>query len=458
MRRILLNSVVLGLACLGTVTTAQTPARRLALVGGRVYASPDAAPVDHAVVMIDDGRIAFVEPGGERRVPEGTPTLDCSGLVIVAGFQNSHVHFTEPRWNDAASQPADQLAANLTAMLTRFGFTTVVDTASELSNTVALRRRIESGEVAGPRILTAGFGVFPPDGVPFYVRETLPAEVVALAPQPRTPDDAVAIVERQLTAGADIVKLFTGSWVKRGTVKPMPADVARAAVSAAHARGRVVFAHPSSVAGLEIAVTAGVDVLAHPIDDTRGFRRDHLTALKDAGMALVPTLRLFRGLPEALDQVRDYSRIGGDILFGTDVGYVPDFDHAEEYELMAAAGLGWREVLASLTTTPARRFKEESARGRVAPGMTGDLVVLGADPIFGVGAFARVRYTIRGGRIIFSAADAVGAAALNARLSGPAKAAPRTGTLRTLRTREPREPILSLSRVRAASAAACPAP
>jgi imidazolonepropionase-like amidohydrolase len=212
------------------------------------------------------------------------------------------------------------------------------------------------------------------------------------------------------------------------------------------------------VAGLEIAVTAGVDVLAHPIDDTRGFRRDHLTALKDAGMALVPTLRLFRGLPEALDQVRDYSRIGGDILFGTDVGYVPDFDHAEEYELMAAAGLGWREVLASLTTTPARRFKEESARGRVAPGMTGDLVVLGADPIFGVGAFARVRYTIRRGRIIFSAADAVGAAALNARLSGPAKAAPRTGTLRTLRTREPREPILSLSRVRAASAAACPAP
>ena len=404
MRAILLNSILPGLVCLGVAGAweQELQSRRLALVGGRVYPSPDEAPIDDAVVIIDSGRIAFVGIRGKLQVPEGTTILDCSGLVVVAGFQNSHVHFTQPRWNDAASQPAAALAAQLSAMLTQFGFTTVVDTGSDLPNTVVLRRRIEAGDLPGPRILTAGTPVFPPEGVPFYVRESEPPEAIARAPQPRTPGDAAAAVERQLAAGADVVKLFTGSWVERGKVKPMAAEVAAAAVRAAHDRRRQVFAHPSSVTGLEIAVRSGVDILAHPIDDTRGFSRTQLEEMKAANVALVPTLHLFRGLPEALDQVRDYARMGGDILFGTDVGYLPDFDHTREYELMAAAGLGWREVLASLTTTPARRFREQSERGRVESGMAGDLVVLGADPIFGAGAFARVRYTIRNGEVIFS--------------------------------------------------------
>ena len=54
-------------------------------------------------------------------------------------------------------------------MLTRYGFTSVVDTGSLLSNTVAIRKRIASGEVAGPRILTAGFPLYPRDGIPYYV-------------------------------------------------------------------------------------------------------------------------------------------------------------------------------------------------------------------------------------------------------------------------------------------------
>jgi len=54
-------------------------------------------------------------------------------------------------------------------MLTRSGFTTVVDTASDLSNTMVLRRRVQSAEVAGPQIYTAGFALYPPHGIPFYL-------------------------------------------------------------------------------------------------------------------------------------------------------------------------------------------------------------------------------------------------------------------------------------------------
>ena len=68
---------------------------------------------------------------------------------------------------------------------------------------------------------------------------------------------------------------------------------------------------------------------------------------------------------------------------------------------MEAAGLTWRDILASLTTNPASRFGESSRRGRLSPGMDADLVVRGADPSLSVSRFADVRYTIRRGRVIY---------------------------------------------------------
>jgi imidazolonepropionase-like amidohydrolase len=383
------------------------PPKSLTLVGGRVYASPEGPPLDDAVIVIENGTIANVGPRTAVAIPAATTTIDCSGLVVTAGFYNNHVHFTDPRrWNNAVSIPADRLTTDLREMLTRFGYTSVVDTASDLENTLALRRRITSGEVLGPRILTAGGAIYPPDGVPYYVRDEIPAEIVARLHQPTTAASARAIVSRQADAGSDLLKLFVGSWVARGKVLPMPEDVARAAAAEAHARGQVVFAHPSNVAGLEVALQSGVDVLAHALDDTRGMREDHYVRLRQQNVGMVPTLALFRGrwLWDILDEVRTHARGGGQILFGTDVGYLPNFDHAIEYELMASAGLGWRDILASLTAAPARRFKEEARRGTIQKGMDADLVVLGTDPALGARGFADVRYTIRAGTMIFAAA------------------------------------------------------
>jgi imidazolonepropionase-like amidohydrolase len=74
---------------------------------------------------------------------------------------------------------------------------------------------------------------------------------------------------------------------------------------------------------------------------------------------------------------------------------------------MAGAGLDWREILASLTTAPAERFGEAGRRGSVTPGMDADIVVLAADPAVDVKAYAKVRYTIRGGRIVYPSASEV---------------------------------------------------
>jgi imidazolonepropionase-like amidohydrolase len=375
----------------------------IALTGGRVISSPDAIPIDNAIVLVESGRIVAIGPAERVTIPIDARVIDCKGLVVVAGFQNSHVHFTEEKWANSSGQSAVKLAGQLRAMLTGYGYTTVVDTASLLTNTLAIRQRIGVGEVAGPRILTAGLPLYPPDGIPFYVRETLSPDLLKVLPQPSTPALATETTRVNVNGGADILKLFTGSWVSRQQVLPMPIPIASAAATEAHQRGRLVFAHPSNVAGLEVALDARVDVLGHAIDDTRSFAPEHLKRMKAQNVALVPTLKLLAsgGRREVLDQVRDFARAGGQILFGTDVGYLSDYDPVREYELMEAAGLTWRQILASLTTNPAIRFNEGSQRGHLAPGMDGDIVVLGADPVQGSRAFADVRYTIRAGRVIF---------------------------------------------------------
>jgi imidazolonepropionase-like amidohydrolase len=378
----------------------------LALTGATIYPAPGDAPITPGVVLMRDGRIVAVGSETAHPVPADATRVDCEGLFVVAGFQNSHVHFTEAKWEDAAKLPAAQLSAQFEDMLLRWGVTTVVDTGSVLSNTLALRARVVSGEVRGPRIYTAGTPIYPHDGIPYYLRESLPPDVLRLLYTPLSGTEAAAITTRQIEAGADALKLFTGSWVERGKVLPMDAAVARAAADAAHARGKLVFAHASNVAGLEPALEARVDVLAHALDDDRGWNESHVARMKAIRMAMIPTLKLFGGqsfTKYIQAEVGTYAKAGGQILFGTDVGYMTDYDTTDEFALMAGAGLDWRAILASLTTAPAERFDETLRRGRVASGLDADLVVLGADPSADVTAFANVRYTIRGGRIVYTA-------------------------------------------------------
>lgn len=378
--------------------------RRLALVGATVYVSPTQLPIPNGVVVIRDGKIVAVGPKEKVKIPSGIRVLRCDGMFVTAGFQNSHVHFTEPKWEDAAGLPAAQLSAQLEGMLLRYGFTTVVDTGSQLANTVSLRARIEAGEVRGPRILTAGSPLYPEDGIPYYLKNSLPPDILASLATLKTPEESAAVAKERIAGGADIVKLFTGSWVERDRVLPMRTEVASSATAEAHRRGKLVFSHASNVEGLEVALQAQVDVLAHALEDVRGWNDSYLARMKANRMAMVPTLKLFGGQPYTKyiqQEVGDYARAGGSILFGTDVGYLTDYDPTEEYALMAGAGLDWRQILASLTTAPAERFGEAKRRGRIAVGMDADMVVLAADPAVDVKAFSNVHLTLRGGRILY---------------------------------------------------------
>jgi imidazolonepropionase-like amidohydrolase len=409
-----LIALVLALSMARTQSTAASADPEVvAFAGAKIYTSPSDPPISDGTVITRDKKISAVGETGKISIPPNAKQIDCRGAVITAAFQNSHVHFTEPKWADAAKQPAEKLTRQLFDMFTRYGFTTVVDLGSFLENTVAIRKRIESGEVTGPKILTAGGGLFPPNGAPFYLRDSLPPELLKMLPQPDAPEEAVQIVKAEIASGADVIKLFTGSLVERGQVKLMPEPIAAAAVAEAHGHNRLVFSHPSNIEGAQVAIDAHVDALAHTTS-VAGIWSDQMIAqMKQQHVSLIPTLKLwkyeaakFGRSPEeqlqfqsrAAKNLTVYANAGGQILFGTDVGYMTDYDPTEEFAAMSRAGMTSMQILASLTTAPAERFGEGDKRGRIAVGMQADLVVLEADPAADARNFARVRITYRAGR------------------------------------------------------------
>ena len=367
----------------------------LALVGARIYPAPDARPVKHGTVLIRDGRIASVLEGTPK---SAVKTMDCNGLVITAGFWNCHVHFSEPKWENARTLAANQVRNQVRDMFTQWGFTTVFDTGSMLANTKAIARRIEAGEFPGPMILSAGEPFTPQNATPYYLA---PLKL----PELETAEQATSVARARLDAGADAIKIFQGAWISPEKLVPLPVDLVKAVAAVAHGRGKLLLVHPSDASNLASAIEGGVDVLTHLVESPGDLDRDAVTAIQKRGMAVIPTLELFsrnRNLEKLLAPLEALSEAGVPILFGTDVGFLTDYDPSREFQLMDRAGLNFPQILASLTAAPAARYGFSQHTGRVAAGMDADLVALGSDPAEELSAWTDVRYTIRKGEIVYA--------------------------------------------------------
>jgi imidazolonepropionase-like amidohydrolase len=391
-----------------------TKAQPLALVGGSIYVSPTDAVITDGLVLMDAGKVTAVGRRDSLTLPRGAKTLNCSGLIIMAGFWNSHVHFIQRKWQDVGGIQAAELTEQLQDMLTRYGFTSVFDTGSKWENTRRLRERVESGEVAGPRIHSTGEIIFPKGGVPDQRILDVVGTMRFQLPEVSDAAQASTAAKRLLDEGVDGVKVYAASlgWP---TVS-LTENQIEAAAHEAHSRSKLVFAHPQNREGLLNAVRGGADVIVHTIPNAGVLDDSMLLPMKNAGVAVIPTLKLWKHelrndrtsqrkqfVATAVAQLQTWIASGGVVLFGTDVGYMDDYTTSEEFALMGEAGMSFRQILASLTTAPAARFGEADKLGRISPGLVADLVILDEDPSKDVHAFSAVRYTIRDGNIIYDA-------------------------------------------------------
>ena len=131
----------------------------VAIMGGLVFTSPDAEPLDDGVVVVLEGIIEAVGTRGQVQIPPAARRVDATGLSVLPGFWNADVWVDDELLDAAEGGSDEELTAALQERFSRFGFTTVVETGSSAEELAPLLDRIDGLRVSGPRILLYGQGL-----------------------------------------------------------------------------------------------------------------------------------------------------------------------------------------------------------------------------------------------------------------------------------------------------------
>jgi imidazolonepropionase-like amidohydrolase len=376
----------------------------------------------------------------------GDEVIDAAGGTLLPGLIDTHVH----------------LAPGALAQSLTFGVTTVLDMFSTPDVVAAARLAAASGtDVADMR--SAGVGATAPGGHPSMMYDPFP-----------TVDrvgGAELFVADRIADGVDYLKVFCGAG---GRGPSLSTQTVRALVDAAHAHSRIVVAHVNSTAGVDQALSSGVDVIAHIPADSE-LEQAVAERIARAGVAVVPTLATIEntfggvggeGVPAGLAVVADprltealgrwartrlvsessavaarHRRVnrpsaaaasirrladaGALLLAGTDApnpGTVFGASLHRELELLVLNGVRPADALAAATSGPARVFGLAD-RGEVAVGKRADLLLVSGDPLADITATRGIRRIWRRGRAVRrrpfepTAAEAAEAAAFDARIA-----------------------------------------
>jgi imidazolonepropionase-like amidohydrolase len=376
---------------------------RTVFAGGLVFDGTGADP-EPGDVLVADGRVLDVGTG-----LDGDEVVDCTGMTVLPGFFDCHVHVTVSRigllqrLEKAFSYQFYEAARNLWRTL-ELGITTVRDAAGA---DLGIKQAVEDGLIPGPRLQisvglitqTGGHGDgWLPSGhcVPLSIPHPGRPECLVDGP-----DEMRRKARELLRAGAEVLKVCTTGGVlspgddpRHSQFTPAELDVL---VTEAAMRGRYVMAHAQGADGVKNAVRAGIRSVEHGIyldDEAIELMLEHGTWLVPTLVAPVAVIRAARSgvaLPESVvrkaeevtqihaESVRRAAEAGVRIAMGTDSGVGPHGTNLEELPLMAGCGMSPAQVLAATTSSAARLLGHEGELGVLAPGHRADLVLVGGD-------------------------------------------------------------------------------
>jgi imidazolonepropionase-like amidohydrolase len=388
----------------------------LVLSGARLIDGTGAEPVRGRAVIVDGGLITAVVD--EARAPRGRG-VDLAGHTLLPGLINCHVHLCLGAEADPVRPLRDEplaftaMKALLRARQTaEAGVTTVRDLGGREYAEIAVRRAIQDGLFAGPRILAAGRPVCMTGGHGHW-----------LAREADGPDDARRAVREQLKAGADVIKIVATGGVMTPGVEPgspqLTLDEMRAAIEEAAKAGRRSAAHAMAASGIRDAVEAGITSIEHGIYLTEEI----VARMRRDGTFLVPTLNapaaiaaggLAAGIPEYMVRKSELvvpahvasfqlaHRAGVHIAAGADSGTPLNFHGSllPELELMVKHGMTPLEAIRAATTVAADCLGLGAVTGRIASGYAADLVAVAGDPTERLQALGEPRLVLVGGRTI----------------------------------------------------------
>jgi imidazolonepropionase-like amidohydrolase len=356
--------------------------------------------LERATLIVHGGQVAAAGDTREVRLPRGARVIDGRGLTVLPGLIDCHVHLCLGGEPDVIATIADESpaftllkAAQFARQTLEAGFTTVRDLGFRDHAIFSLKQAIESGLLAGPRILAAGLAICMPGGHARFIGR----EVAGIAA-------VIAAVQDQVSAGAEVIKLIASGGVLTPGTSPdeaqMTVEELTAAVVEAQRTGRPVAAHAHGATGMKNAIRAGVHSIEHGtlMDDEAG------KLMKQHGVFMVPTLSALAttaacgsgcGIPEsaltkAKSMVKRHEKSfrqahtsGIPISLGTDAGTPFNYhgENAQELERMVALGMSPMDAIVAATSAAARLLGIDRSVGILKAGQQADLVIVEGNPL-----------------------------------------------------------------------------
>lgn len=381
-------------------------------------------------IRIDGGQIVAVERG-YRTPGQQDLLIDLKDGTVLPGLMDTHVHLTgeysqDDRLNDFIMNEADYAfdAAKFAKLTLEAGFTVVRNLGDSFNVTIALRKAIESGDVPGPKIITAAKGLSstgghgdPTNGWANHLKgDPGPADGVV-----NSVEDARKAVRQRYKDGADWIKITaTGgvlSVAKSGQNPQFTDEELSAIVDTAADYGLRVAAHAHGTEGMKRAVLAGVASIEHGtyMDD------EVMRLMKDNGTVYVPTILAGKWVAEQAkvdgffpELVRPKAAAIGPIIqgtfakaygagvpivFGTDTGVSAHGDNAQEFALMVEGGMPPMEAIKAATSVAARFLDIADTHGTLEAGKQADIIAVSGNPLENIRVLENVDFVMRGGKV-----------------------------------------------------------
>ena len=368
-------------------------------------------------IVVRDGRIAAVGANASGAAANAV-RIDAGGRTVMPGFIDAHRHIIQ---GDPARWLAEQSAANMREYLAA-GFTTVFSAIDPLDQILELRRRTESGETVGPRIVSAalvplsraalgGGGVDPARTDPARA----PNRPGATAPG-IPPEDTLAAVRAAAARGVDAIKtliIVTRDGPEAATLKLIADETERL--------GILTITHAVSVIDTVAAVDAGTDILVHT---PHIGQLDEATARKIAAadIPMVSTLGVFvpyfndTNMPLFRDRqqfpfdtlssagqgpvnARLLFQAGITYAYGTDTSWSPRDSLRHELRPLSLV-FSNEDLIPMMTRNAAIAVGRGDDLGTLEAGKVADIVILGSDPLVDEHALLDVDVVIKGGKIV----------------------------------------------------------
>ena len=410
-------------------TEQSTPKIDVVIHAGRLLDGVGTSPREKASVLIAGDRIASVQDGWAT--PAGANVIDLRTSTVMPGFIDSHTHITGEGTGNAIVRAVtetpldDAVRSTVYARRTlEAGFTTIRNVGADGGADVALKRAIDSGLVAGPRIWTARTvlsitgghgdqGGLRPD---LWVAPTWMDGIIDSA------DEARKAVRYQHKYGADLIKITATGGVlsigDSGDAQQFTDEEMRAIVEAAHLLGMKVAAHAHGKAGIHAAIRAGVDSIEHgTYGDAESF-----TLYKERGTYLVPTILAGKTVAEMAtipghfhptvrakaarigpliqDMFKQAYAAGVKIAFGTDSGVSNHGENAREFGYMVEAGMPAAEAILAATRNAADPLGAADRVGSLQPGRFADVIAVAGNPVMDISELRRVTFVMKGGKVV----------------------------------------------------------